>query len=162
MYYELYDYCIELLKNRGVFLEDIAELVLFSQKKYYPDLKIDEALNAINSVMKKREVQNVILTGIELDILAEKKSLSPEFQNIMDVDNPLYGIDEVISLSILNLYGSIAFTNYGYLDKVKPGILEKLNKIVAGKCNVYLDDIVAAIAAAACSKYAHNYGENKH
>ena len=34
MKYDLYDYCIELLKERGVTVEEIADLVLFSQKKY--------------------------------------------------------------------------------------------------------------------------------
>lgn len=161
MDYDLYKNSIDLLKERGVSLKDIAKLVIFSQKKYYPELKENEAIDAIHSVLKKREVQNVIMTGIELDKLAEKRLLTSPFQEIMDKDNPLYGVDEVIILSILNLYGSIAFTNYGYLDKVKPYILEDLNEIKEGVCNVYLDDIVAAIAAAACSKYAHNHHGNK-
>lgn len=74
-------------------------------------------------------------------------------------DNPLYGIDEIMVFSIVNLYGSIGFTNYGYLDKLKPGILEEIDKKVEGRCNVFLDDLVGAIAAAACSKLAHNYEE---
>ena len=97
------------------------------------------------------------MTGIELDKFAEEKKLSDPFQKIMEKDNPLYGIDEVIVFSILNLYGSIGFTNYGYLDKLKPMILEKLNENHEGVCNVFLDDIVGAIAAAACSKIAHNH-----
>lgn len=158
MKYELYDLTIELLKERGVKLEDIAELVLFSQKKYYPNLTKEEAINTVIRVLNKREVQNVIITGIELDKLAEKNMLSSPLQEILMKDNPLYGVDEVMVLSICNLYGSIGFTNYGYLDKMKPFILEKIDKKVKGKCNVFLDDLVAAVAAAACSKIAHNYG----
>ena len=36
-------------------------------------------------------------------------------------------------------------------------VLEKLNENHEGVCNVFLDDIVGAIAAAACSKIAHNH-----
>ncbi|VKS62343.1 phosphatidylglycerophosphatase A [Streptococcus pneumoniae] len=161
MKYDLYDNCIELLKEREVTIEDMAALVIFSQQKYYPELTLDDASYAIQRVLKKREVQNVIMTGIELDKLAEAQKLSPEFQKIMEKDNPLYGIDEVIVLSILNLYGSIAFTNYGYLDKLKPLILERLNENHEGVCNVFLDDIVGAIAAAACSKFAHNHASDE-
>ncbi len=159
--FPLYDNCIELLKEREVTIEDMAALVIFSQQKYYPELTLDDASYAIQRVLKKREVQNVIMTGIELDKLAEAQKLSPEFQKIMEKDNPLYGIDEVIVLSILNLYGSIAFTNYGYLDKLKPLILERLNENHEGVCNVFLDDIVGAIAAAACSKIAHNHASDE-
>ena len=70
-------------------------------------------------------------------------------------DEGLYGIDEVLAYGICNLYGSIALTNYGYIDKVKPLIINKLNS--KGKqCNTFLDDIVGAIAASAASRLAHN------
>ncbi|PDP74222.1 phosphatidylglycerophosphatase A, partial [Porphyromonas gingivalis] len=36
MKYDLYDNCIELLKEREVTIEDMAALVIFSQQKYYP------------------------------------------------------------------------------------------------------------------------------
>ena len=52
MKYDLYDYCIELLEERGVTVEEMANLVLFSQKKYYPDLTIDDATYAIQRVLK--------------------------------------------------------------------------------------------------------------
>ena len=50
--------------------------------------------------------------------------LSEPLQDIVKRDEGLYGIDEVIALSIVNVYGSIGFTNFGYIDKLKPGILE--------------------------------------
>lgn len=53
--------------------------------------------------------------------------------------------------------GSIAYTNFGYIDKVKPGIIGELNDIDHDiACNTFLDDIVGAIAAAAASKLAHH------
>lgn len=160
MKYDLYDLSIKLLEQRGVKLDDIANLVIFSQKKYYPDITKEEAMFNIQRVLKKREVQNVIVTGIQLDILAEKKLLMSPLQEILEEDNPLYGVDEVIVLSICNLYGSIGFTNYGYIDKVKPLILSEIDKKIDGRCNVFLDDLVGAIAAAACSRLAHNRDAN--
>ncbi|MER2181159.1 MAG: phosphatidylglycerophosphatase A, partial [Desemzia incerta] len=61
---------VNLLHERGVKEEDIAELVLFLQKKYIVDLSLEECIENVKSVLKKREVQNAILTGIQLDILA--------------------------------------------------------------------------------------------
>ncbi|MDP3386293.1 MAG: phosphatidylglycerophosphatase A, partial [Eubacteriales bacterium] len=60
-----------------------------------------------------------------------------------------------IPLSIVNLYGSIGFTNYGYLDKAKPGILKQLDT-KGSHIHTFLDDLVAGIAAAAASRLAHN------
>lgn len=145
-----------LLEERGVTIEAIAELVLYLQNRYIPDLTLEEAIENIHSVMNKREVQNTIITGVELDILAEKGQLSQPLYGILMRDEGLYGIDEVLGLSIVNLYGSIGFTNYGYLDKVKPGIIERLNSKVGGQCHTFLDDIVCALAAAAASRIAHN------
>lgn len=143
------------LKERGVTMEDIAELVLFLQKKYYPDLTIDECKENIEHVLRKREVQNAIITGIQLDMLAEKGLLDDPLQSIIATDESLYGIDETLALAIINVYGSIGFTNYGYIDKEKPGILQYLNDKSHGKVHTFLDDIVGAIAAAASSRLAH-------
>ncbi|MNG40377.1 Phosphatidylglycerophosphatase A [compost metagenome] len=55
----------------------------------------------------------------------------------------------------MNVYGSIGFTNFGYVDKLKPGILKKLNDKEDAQCHTFLDDIVGAIAAAASSRIAH-------
>ncbi|QQZ10505.1 phosphatidylglycerophosphatase A family protein [Heyndrickxia vini] len=145
----------EWLNKRGVTIEDIAELVMFLQQKYHPDLQIEDCIENINRVLSKREVQNAILTGIQLDILAEKKMLDEPLQSIIEVDESLYGVDEILAFSIVNVYGSIGFTNYGYIDKQKPGILQKLNDHSSGDCHTFLDDIVGAIAAAASSRLAH-------
>ncbi|WP_284141443.1 phosphatidylglycerophosphatase A [Virgibacillus sp. LDC-1] len=150
----------EWLTERGVTLHDIAELVYFLQSKYHDDLKMEDCLYNVDRVLTKREVQNAILTGIQLDKLAEKKMLEQPLQKTIDTDESLYGIDEVIAFSIVNVYGSIGFTNYGYIDKEKPGILERLNDKSTGECHTFLDDIVGAIAAAASSRLAHATGDN--
>lgn len=143
------------LLDRGVKTEDIAKLVYHLQEKYHPNLQIEECLLNVERVISKREVQNAILTGIQLDILAEKGMLEEPLQSIIRKDEGLYGVDEVLAFSIVNVYGSIGFTNYGYVDKMKPGILEKLNDKSSGYCHTFLDDIVGAIAAAASSRLAH-------
>ncbi len=143
------------LKDRGVKIDDIAELVYFLQKSYHPHLQLEECRENVERVLSKREVQNAVITGIQLDVLAEEGKLQEPLQNIIETDEGLYGVDEVLALSIVNVYGSIGFTNFGYIDKLKPGILKDLNDKSSGKCHTFLDDIVGAIAAAASSRLAH-------
>ncbi|MBM7648546.1 phosphatidylglycerophosphatase A [Bacillus ectoiniformans] len=143
------------LGERGVTIDDIAELVLFLQQKYHPNLELEECRENVERVLRKREVQNAILTGIQMDLLAEKGLLEEPLQSIIESDEGLYGVDEILALSIVNVYGSIGFTNYGYIDKQKPGILDHLNDKSHGKVHTFLDDIIGAIAAAASSRLAH-------
>ncbi|PKL01234.1 MAG: phosphatidylglycerophosphatase A [Tenericutes bacterium HGW-Tenericutes-1] len=152
------DLCIKLFKERGVELSDITEIVYDLQKKYVPNLKMEVCAEAVDRVLSKREVHNAILTGIELDRLAEEHKLSEPLQTLINEDNALYGIDEILVLSICNIYGSIGLTNFGYVDKTKPGIIGRLDKL--GKdtdvCHTFMDDLIGAIAAAAASSVAHN------
>lgn len=145
-----------LLEERGVQLEDIADLVMHLQNPYIPNLTPAECLENVEAVLTKREVQNAIITGVEIDKLAEQKAISQPLQSILMNDEGLYGIDEILGLSIVNLYGTIGFTNYGYLDKSKPGIIAQLNSKNGQHCHTFLDDIICAIAAAAASRIAHN------
>ncbi|MEK3966671.1 phosphatidylglycerophosphatase A family protein [Paenibacillus sp. FSL H7-0323] len=143
------------LNKRGVNLQEIAELVMFLQKKYYPNLTMEECVHNVEMVLSKREVQNAVLTGIQLDMLAEEGKLFPPLQDMIENDEGLYGVDEILAFSIVNVYGSIGFTNYGYVDKLKPGVLERLNDKNTGQIHTFLDDIVGAVAAAASSRIAH-------
>ena len=88
--------------------------------------------------------------------MAEKKLLPEPLQTIVESDEGLFGIDEIIPLSIVNVYGTIGLTNYGYLDKEKLGVISKLDKMKNGSVHTFLDDLVAAIAAAAASRIAHS------
>ena len=144
------------LEERGVTTKDIAELVYFLQKDFSPGLTEADCEEQVHRVLEKREVQNTILTGIQLDCLVETGEAKEPLQDIIKVDDSLYGVDEVLALSILNVYGSISFTNYGYIDRFKPGILKQLNDKSSGKVHTFLDDIVGALAAASASRLAHN------
>ncbi len=156
---QYYDHIIRNLKDRGVDLKDIAEIVMFLEKDYVKGLDEAVSIHAINKVLHKREAQNAIMTGIELDILAEKGLLSAPMQRIMETDESTYGIDENMAITLASLYGSVSVTNYGYVDKLKHGVLGKLNDKSTGKINVFLDDLVGAIAAGACGWLAHNEHE---
>jgi len=156
-----YEHCLDLLKQRGVSIADIIDCSRYLQDRYHKGLSDEDYSEAIIRILNKREVQFTIMTGIAVDKLAEQGLLPDQWlQHCVENDEPLYGIDEVLAYSICNLYGSIALTNYGYIDKQKYGIIEKLNE-KSSQCNTFLDDIVGAIAAAAAGNIAHNKGEVK-
>lgn len=154
---EIRQAALTALAERGVELEEIAALTLYLQKDYVPSLTLSACMDSVQQVLEKREVQNAVLTGIELDRLAEQKKLSQPLQAMVEADESLYGVDETLALSILNIYGSIGYTNYGYIDKLKMGVLQRLNDKSTGQVHAFLDDLVGAIAAAAASRIAHRY-----
>jgi phosphatidylglycerophosphatase A len=150
--------CIELLASRGVTLDDIADAARFLQSGYHINLKKEELIDSILHVLNKREVQFAVMTAVEFDRQAELETyLDKDLQKIIKNDEGLYGVDEVLAYGICNLYGSIALTNFGFIDKEKYGIVEKLNSEgkEKDKCHTFVDDIVGAIAAAAASRFAH-------
>lgn len=149
----------ELLEKRGVSLRDIAEIAFTLQEKYIPHLTMNMCIESVQSVLRKREVQHAVITGIEIDMAAENGHLSPELTEVLMRDEGLYGIDEILVLSIVNIYGSIGLTNFGYVDKLKLGKIKELDSAKGSHCNTFIDDIVGAIAAAAASRIAHNNGK---
>jgi len=151
-----YKHCVSLLNERGVSIDDIVQCSIYLQAKYKNNLSEEYYFDAVNSVLNKREVQFAIMTGIVLDKLAEAQAIPDKYlQECLVNDEPLYGTDEVLAYSICNLYGSIALTNFGYIDRKKYGIIKRLNND-KHQCNTFLDDIIGAIAAAAASNIAHN------
>jgi phosphatidylglycerophosphatase A len=145
---------VEALHKRGIELEMIGEIVYKLQRPYNAKLTMEECVESVRVVLDKREVQYVLCTGIALDELAEKKLLPEPLQSIMECDESLYGVDETLAMGITNVYGMIGLTSFGYLDKVKPGIIGELNNRKNG-IHVFLDDLVAGLAAAASARIAH-------
>ncbi len=138
-------------------MRDLATLVRRLQLPYIPGLTLAECTESVEAVLAKREVCNALLTGIALDELAERDGLPEPLQGAVLHDDPLFGIDEVLALAVVNIYGSIGFTNFGYLDKVKPGVVGVVDRAghAPGRSNTFLDDLIAAIAAAAAARIAH-------
>ena len=155
-----YDHCLGLLRERGVDIPDIVECTKYLQAKYNFGLSDNSYTEAVVRILNKREVQFAIMTGIALDKMADDNAIPDQYLlECLKTDEALYGTDEVLAYSICNLYGSIALTNFGYIDREKFGIIAKLNDDKT-QCNTFLDDIIGAIAAAAASNIAHNKGVN--
>lgn len=142
------------LEERGVTIEHIAQIVYDLQKKYNPELTMQECIVNADAVLRKREIQHAILVGTELDILAEKNMLSEPLLSIVKSDEGLFGVDETIALGSVFGFGSIAVTTFGYLDKEKVGIIKELDKRKP-QVDTFLDDLVASIAASAAARLAH-------
>lgn len=146
---------VDWLARRGVSVADIAALVYEIQQQYIPGLTLNDCRESVERVLEKREVQNAVFTGLTLDMLAEQELVPEPLLGMLQRDDSLYGIDEILALSVVNIYGSIGLTNFGYLDKVKMGIIGLVNRHKGHQVNTFLDDIVAAIAAAAAARMAH-------
>jgi phosphatidylglycerophosphatase A len=152
----LKEHVIALLRKRGVTSEQIAEITYTLQKPYSSELRLEQCLECVDSVLSKREVQYTLLTGIALDMLAEQNLLPEPLLSTIKRDEGLYGVDEVLALGITNLYGTIGLTSFGYLDKTKIGVIGTLNACRHDEAvHTFLDDLVAGVAAAASSKIAH-------
>ncbi|WP_078430432.1 phosphatidylglycerophosphatase A [Alkalihalobacterium alkalinitrilicum] len=142
------------LQERGVTLEDIANIVYELQVKFYSKLTMEDCLESVDAVLFKREIQHAILVGIELDELAERGQLSEPLLSIIQSDEGLFGVDETIALGSVFGFGSIAVTTFGYLDKAKYGIIKDLDE-GKEKTHTFLDDLVASVAASAAARLAH-------
>jgi phosphatidylglycerophosphatase A len=150
------DHVVKLLEDRGAKINDMAEIVYDSQYKYSKNLTVEYCAEIILSILAKTEIQNAIMLGIEIDKLHEKGLMEDKYLNEMiSTDAGIFGLDEIVGLNLTYCYGTIAITNFGYLDKVKPKIIGKLDNSKK-QTNVFLDDLVCGICAAACGKLAHN------
>ena len=152
---EVKEAALKRLRERGVTIEEIAEIVYRMQAPYCDYLTLDHCVESVLAVLEKREIQHAILVGIELDQLAEKKRLSEPLQSLVEGDEGLFGCDETLALGSVFGYGSIAVTTFGHLDKQKIGVIGRLDNKKNGKVHTFLDDLVASIAASASSRLAH-------
>lgn len=154
---EIKEAAIRKLNERGVDLISIAKIVYEMQHPYQPELTLDLCLESVSKVLEKREILHAVLVGIELDVLAEKGMLSEPLQSLVAKDEHLFGIDETLAIGATYVYGSIAVTTFGHLDKHKTGIIKQLDTKSGNGVHTFLDDLVGAIAASAASRVAHRY-----
>lgn len=152
---------IKVLADRGVTVEAIAEIVYSLQKKHTPEITMEACVQSVDAVLGKRETQHAVLTGVALDVLTERGHLPPPLDDIIRRDEPLYGVDEILALAITNIYGGVGLTTFGYLDKVKLGVIGEINDAGVGQVHTFLDDLIAGIAAAASARLAHQFGRSK-
>ena len=155
---ELRNMTIEKLRERGIEVDEMAAMVLELQKKYNDKITIDDCIESVMKVLAKREVDHAVLTGLAIDEMANKKLLPEPIQDLVETDEGLFGVDEILVLGITNVFGSIGLTNFGYLDKKKPGLIGELDsRKNKDEVTTFADDIVAAIIAAAAAHIAHNF-----
>ncbi|MEX3623565.1 phosphatidylglycerophosphatase A [Viridibacillus arvi] len=152
---EMNEYVTNKLEERGVRLTDIAVIVYMLEQPYTPDIKVKDCIEHVKGVLEKREVLHAVLTGIALDEFAEKELLPEPLQSLVETDDELFGIDEILPLSIINMYGCSGLTTFGNLVKEKVGVIMKLDSMGEGKTNTFLKDLIAGIAAVTASKLAH-------
>ncbi|MDN6434816.1 phosphatidylglycerophosphatase A family protein, partial [Lentilactobacillus parabuchneri] len=135
-----YEFVINALKDRGVTYEDIAEMAYNLQKKFDPNIQMDEVKKDTIDVLHKREVLNNAMVGLELDRLATQGLIKEPLESIIMNDSGVFGVDEGIALNIANIYGTIGITNYGYIDREKTGVTKKLDEAKDGTSNTFIDD----------------------
>lgn len=151
---EAYIFTVKKLKQRGIDLEDICSKAIEEQKKHGVETSMADARKYLINLLRKREIMNVIMTGIYLDEQAEKGLLEGPLQDIISSDAPSFGLDESFAFIITSLFGSIAGTNFGYLDVNKTGVAKELDNS-EGRVNTFLDDIFSALVASLEAKMAH-------
>ena len=151
-----YNYVTDTITNRGVSQQEIAKIVQEMTKEFIPNISIDECIDAVVDVMHKRDYLSTAMVMLDLDRLAERGDLSYPLEEIVSADAGVFGVDENLAITIANLYGPIGATNFGYLDRVKKGVIKDIDTNER-HVNTFLDDLIGATIAAACGKISHQH-----
>jgi phosphatidylglycerophosphatase A len=148
---------LEMLASRGVQLDDLVDILDGLQRPYSPSLDRQICVDHTLAVLKKQQTFHAIQLAVKIDVGVEKGEFKEQYNHIVGNDEGLFGVDESIATAIPLMYGTIAITNFGFLDKAKIGIIQELDSDHSeGKCNTFIDDIVCGIVSAACGRLAHN------
>ena len=156
-----YQESLGIFNKYNITLKDIASLAYKEQQCYYTDLTMAYAEKAVKSVLSKREVYFSLLVAYEIDHRAQQGNLHSPLQELVESDEGAFGVDETMAVSVAGLYGSIAVSNFGHLDKDKPDIIGKINKLQReqGIISTMIDDMVCAIVACAEGYIVSNFNE---
>lgn len=152
------------------------------QRRIIPDLTVEECRESILRVLDNREVAHHIIFGLVGDMYGEKfrplravrRSLlmviastsrleryvsyfipNNRIVEILNVDYPLFGVDETLAQWIGRLYGVIGYEVFGFLDASKLDIIKEIDE--AHGCNVFLDDLICGVIAAAYARLWTRY-----
>lgn len=151
-----YMFVVKTLKERGVEISALANLSYKMTSEFVPDITMQECKEAILAVLHKRDFLSPAMIMLDLDRLANEKKLSQPLNDIISNDIGVFGVDEELASAISMIYGPIGITNFGYLDRVKRGIIAQIDHDPT-RVNTFLDDLVGAIVAASCGKISHDY-----
>lgn len=161
---EMYRLNCEKLLERGVKVEEIAEVAYHQQRRYNPQIEYRMCLESVEKILSLRDIFHLLQLGAEIDRLTEEGLFKGPIQTIMEYDLGVFGVDEIFGLDIARLYGAIGQTNFGDIDVNKTGVVARLNsegKDEGKTCHTFLDDIVGAIAAAASTRVAQILSEEE-
>ncbi len=161
---EMLDMNIKTLKERGVSVEDIAEIAHMQQSKWSDTISMRDCVDSVEKILSLRDTFHLLQLGAEIDRLTEENLIREPLREILHSDLGMFGIDELFGLEIAGLYGTIGKTNFGDIDVNKPLLVAKLNeegKQDKDRCHTFLDDIVGAIAAAASTRVAQIINERE-
>lgn len=151
-----YEFVVNRLKERGVNLDDLIDIIYESQIEFEPQLTKERCTEYLQDALHKRELLNNAMVMLELDCLTEKGEVAEPLSSIIVNDAGVFGVDETLALQIANIYGTIGTTNFGYFDRVKKGIIAKYDHD-GQHVNTFIDDLLAAIVSAVAGKIAHSY-----
>ncbi len=148
---------VDTLKERGVSVEQIADIAFKQQSKWTDDISLRECIDSVEKILSLRDTFHILQLGAEIDRLTEENKIREPLREILNSDLGMFGIDELFGLELAGIYGTIGKTNFGDIDVNKPSIVADLNyggKKDKQKCHTFLDDIVGAIGAAASTRVA--------
>lgn len=151
---DLYLYVVQELDKRHINIQTVGRAAYQMQHQYYPNVTVEQFGRELESVLKKREVLNILATGLALDNLAQDNQLPAPLQQIVSNDMGEYGIDELLAIGLSQLYGTISTTNYGHADKEKIGLAAKLDNS-RGVINTFADDLFLALSSAVVGRFGH-------
>ena len=152
----------DILLERGVTIESIAEIAYKQQSKYCDGVSMSVCVESVEKILSYRDIFHIVQLSVEIDRLAEEGQLRSPIQEIIRTDLGMFGVDEIFGLNIAAKYGTLGQTNFGDIDVNKPGIVKELNEKGKGEqCHTFLDDVVGAIAAAASTRVAQIMNEAK-
>lgn len=147
-----YQYVVSYLDSIGVSFRDIAEIALQNQEKY-SNKPLSHYEEIVERVLHKRELLNHIMTMAFLDEADAEGWLPEPLRTIIHNDLGTFGVDEGMALSGASIFGTLATTNYAYLDKTKPLKIGELDALETP--STFADDIIGMIASAVIAHSVH-------
>ena len=154
-----YRYIRQQFADQGITIKEMALEAKEDQDKHHVKASFETYIKAIQSQLHKHDVMSCIMTGLAIDRLAEQHKLPDPLQTIVENDLSLYSPDELISISLAQMYSGIAVTNYGARDVHKHALAKRIDESTE-HVNCFLDDIVSAIIAGAEAAVANKLEEH--
>lgn len=147
-----FKFAVDYLNRINVTFRDIAEICKMNQEKY-SNKDLDYYENTVVRVLHKREVLNHLMVMAFLDDADKGGFLPSPLNDIIHNDMGCFGVDESLALGGSQIFGSIAITNYSYIDKTKPLKIGELDS--SNGATTFADDIVGMICACVIAHSVH-------